>query len=41
MLLRVRQVMRQTRARIFRGETRIEGKILSLFRAVNRDHSQR
>jgi transposase, IS5 family len=31
MLLLVRQVMRQTRARIFRGETRIEGKLLSLF----------
>jgi IS5 family transposase len=31
MLLRVRQVMRQTRTRIFRGETRIEGKLLSLF----------
>jgi IS5 family transposase len=31
MLPRVRQVMRQTRARIFRGETRIEGKLLSLF----------
>jgi IS5 family transposase len=31
MLPRVRQVMRQTRARIFRGETRTEGKILSLF----------
>jgi transposase, IS5 family len=27
----VKQVMKQTRARIFRGETRIEGKILSLF----------
>ena len=31
MLPRVRQVMRQTRARIFRGETRSEGKIFSLF----------
>jgi IS5 family transposase len=31
MLPRVRQVVRQTRARIFRGETRSEGKILSLF----------
>jgi transposase, IS5 family len=31
MLPRVRQVMRQTRARIFGGETRSEGKILSLF----------
>jgi transposase, IS5 family len=31
MLPRVRQVMSQTRARIFRGETRAEGKILSLF----------
>jgi IS5 family transposase len=31
MLPRVRQVMSQTRARIFRGETRSEGKILSLF----------
>jgi transposase, IS5 family len=31
MLPRVRQVIRQTRARIFRGETRSEGKILSLF----------
>ncbi len=27
----VRQVMRQTRARIFRGNTRFEGKLLSLF----------
>jgi IS5 family transposase len=27
----VRQVMRQTRARIFRGDTRAEGKLLSLF----------
>jgi IS5 family transposase len=27
----VRQVMQQTRARIFRGDTRAEGKILSLF----------
>src|SRR5207244_8808491 len=27
----VKQVMKQTRARIFRGETRSEGKILSLF----------
>jgi IS5 family transposase len=27
----VKQVMRQTRARIFRGETRTEGKLLSLF----------
>jgi IS5 family transposase len=27
----VRQVMKQTRARIFRGETRSEGKLLSLF----------
>ncbi len=31
MLPRVRQVMRQTRARIFHGNTRAEGKILSLF----------
>jgi IS5 family transposase len=31
MLPRVRAVMRQTRARIFRGDTRSEGKILSLF----------
>jgi IS5 family transposase len=31
MLPRVRQVMSQTRARIFRGETRSEGKVLSLF----------
>jgi IS5 family transposase len=31
MLPRVRQVMKQARARIFRGETRSEGKILSLF----------
>jgi IS5 family transposase len=28
---RVRQVMKQTRARIFRGNTRTEGKLLSLF----------
>lgn len=28
---RVRQVMKQTRARIFRGDTRVEGKLLSLF----------
>jgi IS5 family transposase len=27
----VRQVMRQTRARIFHGNTRFEGKLLSLF----------
>ncbi len=27
----VRQVMKQTRARIFRGDTHVEGKILSLF----------
>lgn len=27
----VRQVMKQTRARIFRGETRTEGKLMSLF----------
>src|SRR5499427_5851221 len=27
----VRQVMRQTRVRIFRGDTHVEGKILSLF----------
>jgi IS5 family transposase len=27
----VRQVMKQTRARIFRGNTRSEGKLLSLF----------
>jgi IS5 family transposase len=27
----IRQVMKQTRARIFRGNTRVEGKILSLF----------
>ena len=27
----VRQVMKQTRARIFRGETRFEGKLVSLF----------
>lgn len=31
MLPRVRQVIKQTRARIFRGDTRSEGKILSLF----------
>jgi transposase, IS5 family len=31
MLPRVRQVMKQARARIFRGETRTQGKILSLF----------
>lgn len=31
MALRVKQVMRQTRARIFRGNTRSEGKLLSLF----------
>jgi transposase, IS5 family len=31
MLPRVRQVIKQARARIFRGETRSEGKILSLF----------
>ena len=31
MLPLVRQVMRQTRARIFQGNTRTEGKILSLF----------
>jgi IS5 family transposase len=27
----VKQVMKQTRARIFRGDTRVEGKLLSLF----------
>jgi IS5 family transposase len=31
MTSRVRQVMQQTRARIFRGNTRSEGKLLSLF----------
>jgi IS5 family transposase len=31
MVLLVKQVMKQTRARIFRGDTRAEGKILSLF----------
>jgi len=31
MALRVKQVMRQTRARIFRGNPRSEGKLLSLF----------
>ena len=31
MVPRVKQVMRQTRARIFRGNTRSEGKLLSLF----------
>jgi IS5 family transposase len=31
MIPRVRQVMKQTRARIFRGNTRSEGKLLSLF----------
>jgi IS5 family transposase len=31
MLSRVKQVMKQTRARIFRGNTRSEGKLLSLF----------
>jgi len=31
MVPRVQQVMRQARARIFRGETRSEGKIVSLF----------
>jgi transposase, IS5 family len=31
MSARVRQVMKQTRARIFRGNTRSEGKLLSLF----------
>ena len=36
----VKQVMKQTRARIFRGDTRAEGKILSLFEPINRDHSQ-
>jgi IS5 family transposase len=31
MVPRVKRVMKQTRARIFRGDTRTEGKILSLF----------
>src|ERR1700730_700806 len=31
MAARVKQVMKQTRARIFRGNTRVEGKLLSLF----------
>jgi len=31
MVPRVRQVMKQTRARIYRGDTRAEGKIVSLF----------
>ena len=31
MVPRVKQVMRQTRARIFRGDTRSEGKIFSIF----------
>jgi hypothetical protein len=35
MLPRVRQVIKQTRARIFRGDTRSEGKILSLFCAAS------
>jgi transposase, IS5 family len=36
----VQQVMKQTRARIFRGDTHAEGKILSLFEPDG-DHSQR
>ena len=31
MVPRVKQVMRQTRARIFRGNTRVDGKLFSLF----------
>jgi transposase, IS5 family len=31
MVPRVRRVMKQTRARIYRGDTRAEGKIVSLF----------
>ena len=31
MALRVRQVMKQARGRIFGGDTRAEGKLLSLF----------
>jgi len=31
MRLRVRQVMKQTRARIFRSNTHSEGKLLNLF----------
>ena len=31
MLPLVRQVMRQTKARIFHGDTRAEGKIVSVF----------
>ena len=31
MVPRVRQVMKQTRARIYRGDTRSEGKLLSVF----------
>ena len=40
MISRERKVLVQTRARIFRGETRTEGKNLQLIRAVDRDHSQ-
>jgi len=31
MVPRVKQVMQQTRARIYRGDTRFEGKLLSVF----------
>src|SRR6202021_2479010 len=34
---RVRQVMKQTRARIFRGNTRSEGKLISLFEPSTED----
>ena len=37
----VRQVMKQTRARVFRGDTRSEGKILSLFEPSHGNHPQR
>jgi IS5 family transposase len=37
---RVRQVVRQTRARVFQGITQYPHKIVSLFRAAHRNHSQ-
>jgi hypothetical protein len=37
---RVRQVIKQTRARIFRGNTRSEGQAPQPVRAIDRSHSQ-
>jgi hypothetical protein len=41
MTSRVRQVMKQTRARIFRGNRRSPGKLLSLFEPAMPRHSHK